>query len=232
MQATSGQPVTAPVAPAAPVGAPTVTFTDADGTTQTLVVPMTNQAVNDLKSRRSQLSDQLTSAVGRRNKISEQIASAPNGASRTGLEQRLTVLDKRIVQLETDIASSGRQLAAVPTSLVGDDWDPPGGGRSNDIPDNVAAISATAIVLLGFPIVLTLARNLWKRGTRKAVAAQQQLSPAVEQRLERVEQGVDAIAIEIERISEGQRFVTRLLSEGPAGLQLQQGQPVRERATT
>ena len=231
MQATSVQPVTAPAAPAAPAGTPTVTFTDVDGTTQTLVVPMTNQAVNDLKSRREQLSDQLTSAVGRRNKISEQIANAPDGASRTGLEQRLTVLDKRIVQLETDIASSGRQLAAVPNSLVGSESDPPGGG-SNDIPDNVAAISATSIVLLGFPLVITLARNLWKRGTRKAAVAQQQISPAVEQRLERVEQGVDAIAIEIERISEGQRFVTRLLSEGPAGLQLQQGEKVRERATT
>jgi hypothetical protein len=31
-----------------------------------------------------------------------------------------------------------------------------------------------------------------------------------------LEQAVDAIAIEIERISEGQRFVTRLLSERPA----------------
>lgn len=231
MQATSVQPVTAPVAPAAPVGSPTVTFIDVDGATQTLVVPMTNRAVNDLKSRREQLSDQLTSAVGRRNKISEQIANAPDGASRTGLEQRLTVLDKRIVQLETDIASSGRQLAAVPNSLIGSESEPPG-GRGNDIPDNVAAISATSIVLLGFPLVITLARNLWKRGSRSAALAQQQLSPAVEQRLERVEQGVDAIAIEIERISEGQRFVTRLLSEGPAGLQLKQGEPVRERATT
>jgi len=32
-------------------------------------------------------------------------------------------------------------------------------------------------------------------------------------RLERVEQAVEAIAIEIERVSEGQRFVTKLLSE-------------------
>ena len=32
-------------------------------------------------------------------------------------------------------------------------------------------------------------------------------------RLQRLEQGMEAIAIEIERISEGQRFVTRLLSE-------------------
>lgn len=37
-----------------------------------------------------------------------------------------------------------------------------------------------------------------------------------EQRLARIEQAVDAIAVEVERISEGQRFTTRLLSERAA----------------
>lgn len=39
------------------------------------------------------------------------------------------------------------------------------------------------------------------------------LSPTADARLERIEQAVDAMAVEIERISEGQRFTTRLLSE-------------------
>ena len=34
-----------------------------------------------------------------------------------------------------------------------------------------------------------------------------------DERLARVEQAVEAIAIEVERISEGQRFVTKLLSD-------------------
>ena len=37
--------------------------------------------------------------------------------------------------------------------------------------------------------------------------------PALEARLDRIEHAVEAIAIEIERMGEGQRFVTRLLSE-------------------
>ena len=37
--------------------------------------------------------------------------------------------------------------------------------------------------------------------------------PSVEHRLDRIEQAVDAIAIEVERMSESQRFTTRLLSE-------------------
>jgi hypothetical protein len=38
-------------------------------------------------------------------------------------------------------------------------------------------------------------------------------------RLERMEQAIDAMAVEIERISEAQRFTTRLLTEGaePSG---------------
>jgi hypothetical protein len=37
--------------------------------------------------------------------------------------------------------------------------------------------------------------------------------PSVEHRLDRMEQAMDAIAIEVERMSESQRFTTRLLSE-------------------
>jgi len=47
-------------------------------------------------------------------------------------------------------------------------------------------------------------------------------------RLEKLEQSVDAIAIEIERISEGQRFVTKLLSEGHAVPKLITGQRTSE----
>ncbi len=39
------------------------------------------------------------------------------------------------------------------------------------------------------------------------------LHPDTDQRMARIEQAVDAIALEVERISEGQRFTTRLLAE-------------------
>ena len=35
------------------------------------------------------------------------------------------------------------------------------------------------------------------------------------ERLERIEQAIDAVAVEVERIAEGQRFVTKLLAERP-----------------
>ena len=51
---------------------------------------------------------------------------------------------------------------------------------------------------------------LWRRGSLPRHVPQ---SPENAQRLERMEQAIDSIAIEIERVSEGQRFVTRLMSD-------------------
>ena len=57
------------------------------------------------------------------------------------------------------------------------------------------------------------------------------VSSLADARLARIEQSVDAIALEVERISEGQRFTTRLLSENsrvyqsPAARQLSSNTP-------
>ncbi|MEO8909226.1 MAG: hypothetical protein ABI408_03240 [Gemmatimonadaceae bacterium] len=57
------------------------------------------------------------------------------------------------------------------------------------------------------------------------------VTPLSDARLARIEQSVDAIAFEVERISEGQRFTTKLLSENsqrlpkPAHRQLSSNTP-------
>jgi hypothetical protein len=76
-----------------------------------------------------------------------------------------------------------------------------------------AFFATCAIIIIGFPLARAFARRMDRRGQ---AAATPELTP----RLERMEQAIEAVAIEVERISEGQRFVTRLLSEGrglPAG---------------
>lgn len=56
--------------------------------------------------------------------------------------------------------------------------------------------------------------RFWKRYKRRGMPpAAAQASSGSPERLERMERGIEAIAIEVERISEGQRFVTNLLSE-------------------
>jgi hypothetical protein len=46
-----------------------------------------------------------------------------------------------------------------------------------------------------------------------------------------MEQAIDSVALEVERISEGQRFTTKLLSEGKSASGAPTGTPARDRAT-
>jgi hypothetical protein len=69
------------------------------------------------------------------------------------------------------------------------------------------------IFLLMLPIVFALARRIWVRGAPKASVA---LDPETSTRLLRIEEAVESIAVEVERIGEGQRFTTKLLSERQA----------------
>jgi uncharacterized protein (DUF849 family) len=51
------------------------------------------------------------------------------------------------------------------------------------------------------------------REKMKGLSIKNQTLASSDQRLERVEQAIESIAIEVERISEGQRFVTKLINE-------------------
>lgn len=67
---------------------------------------------------------------------------------------------------------------------------------------------------LSVPITIigvTLARGFVRRLEQKPHRTE--LSPELAARLDRMEHAVDAIAVEVERISEAQRFTTKLLSE-------------------
>lgn len=72
----------------------------------------------------------------------------------------------------------------------------------------VGVLSGVAILAGAFLGAYFYARN---RGQRDTLTAAR--DPELIERLARVEQFVESTAIEIERISEGQRFTTRLLSE-------------------
>ena len=81
-----------------------------------------------------------------------------------------------------------------------------------DIPGELIPIVlfiAVPITAIGWPIARALAKRIEKSADTPRIPAE------VAARLERMEQGIDAIAIEIERISEAQRFTTKVLSERP-----------------
>ena len=72
---------------------------------------------------------------------------------------------------------------------------------------SIAFFVTMAIIIIGLP----LARAFARRTDRKS--ATPQISNDVSAQLAHLNQSVDAIALEVERITEGQRFTTRLLSE-------------------
>ena len=74
--------------------------------------------------------------------------------------------------------------------------------------EQLLQIGSGAFVLM-LPLVLALARRLWVRGARAVPAPDIEASP----RLQRMEQAIESIAIEVERIGEAQRFATKLMSE-------------------
>jgi hypothetical protein len=76
----------------------------------------------------------------------------------------------------------------------------------------IALFVCGTVMAIGVPIARAWARRM-ERGV-----SQPALPPDVTARLERMEQAIDSIAVEVERISEGQRFTTKLLADRVAPL--------------
>jgi hypothetical protein len=82
------------------------------------------------------------------------------------------------------------------------------------VTEDIVAIGGffiTSIVLgLGIPLI-----RAWNR-RKELEASRPALEPGVDDRLMRIEQSIEAMAIEVERIAEGQRYVVRIMAERPA----------------
>jgi len=109
-------------------------------------------------------------------------------------------------QMQAELArSSAREGQPVPFPPF-----PPGGPQ---VPEGAVIISVAffimcAVIAIGVPIVRAFTRRMDKRNV-----ATPSTDAETRDRLERIEQAVDAIAVEVERISEGQRFTTKIISE-------------------
>lgn len=192
---------------------------------EVITVPRTNRDIAALKARRDELSNQLQSVDSRRSRLMNQLKETGDPVATKGLQDRLALLDARQLQLEGDIAQTGQQLTSASAGIIATTSEAPFFvGMSNR---QTTALSVLSIIFVLFPISIGIGRAIFKRagkpGPPPAVFAQ------TAERLERLEGSVDAIALEIERISEGQRFVTKLLSEGQATPKLVSGQRTTEK---
>ena len=194
----------APAPPAAPVLAP------GNVTVNGNPIPATAADIYQaFRAQRRVLGSQMENLQQQRNDISSELQSETiTGADRKGLEQRITQIDERMANLDKAIVEADAQVAkaaAVPGAAV----DPPPPPR--DGPPEEAYVAATFIFIAIFlPLSIAYARRIWRRSTTVVTNIPKELTD----RLMRVEQTVESTAIEIERIGEGQRFMTRLFTEG------------------
>ena len=171
--------------------------------------PLTSREIDAIRERRSDISNQLTSAMERRNDMIEEMSEAPEAAKQGYLEQ-IQVLDQRIVSIERDMEESGRMLR---TGLTVDNGytlvAPRERGFESMSEDAQIAIGVSFSLFFLLPLALGLTRMMWRRSKRAEVRN----SPEQDQRMERLEQAVDAIALEIERVGESQRYQQKVLAE-------------------
>ena len=129
-------------------------------------------------------------------------------------------VDGQIQQMDQQIASADLQVAKAAAM--------PGAVQEsrpierNGMDDNVVPIVVVFTLFVLFPIALAFARRIWKR-TSTVIAP---ISRDVQNRLEQIGQSVESIALEVERIGEGQRFMTKVMSESGRALGAGAAQPI------
>jgi hypothetical protein len=179
--------------------------------------PISIEQAEFLRARRDALSSQLGSVQNRRDEVAEALRDDDTqSAERPGLEQRLQVLDKRLIQIESEIAVNSEQLANAPArqgaeSRVAATVAGRGGAEGFLSRANPNAVVFFSFMLL-MPVVLRLARRFLApaRGPSRQEAAE---LAALKERMEKMDGAIDAVALEVERIGEGQRFLTQAMSE-------------------
>ena len=78
-----------------------------------------------------------------------------------------------------------------------------------------------AFVLLGLSALVLAIGSVWLRLKRLATGDRGRLDESAHDRLKRIEQIVEASALEIERIAESQRYSAKLLVERGTGLSVE-----------
>lgn len=177
------------------------------------------KTVNDavagaLAPARAEIQQQLTIKQAQRDALQASIDANPSRPARLELQRQAQRLDREIADLSRaaerlDAQLTTRDVQRV-TSVRPPSADP--FDRMDNFNPAPMVIAIVGILFIGFPLALTFARLMWRRATH-APAATGALSAETARRFDRLEQSVDSIAIEVERISENQRYLTRLLAE-------------------
>jgi len=195
--------------PPTPPGAPGPVKVFVDGKPLTSPQEVYQGAIH----QRDELNNQMERLKDERRDITNRLNGEEqvSGADKAGLEKRLTTIDGRIDALDKQLAQADAQVAsaaAVPGAIV----ERPPEVRHGP-PEEVFVLGGIFLFVAIFPLSIAYARRIWRR----SAAAVSTLPHDIVERFTQIDQAVESIAVEVERIGEGQRFITRVLSEQGRG---------------
>jgi hypothetical protein len=191
--------------------------------TQTIAPARTGAELVALDIRRSELRRQFESNTEHRSLLSAQLLESHEPATRRDLEARIREQDARTARIDQQLTQIDDAISASLANGISADRAPqvmpampampaiptlppmmPGRARKGEIAN---AMFAEALVFVLVGVIF------WRSARRRGPASVMRLPPEESARLEQLQRNVDVIALEVERISEGQRYVTKLLSE-------------------
>lgn len=162
------------------------------------------------REQRQELRNQLERLEDQRNDLREELtAERPAGVSPDkGIEARIAQLDVRIAELDKAIAEADKAVAsaaAIPGAVVPPPPPPPRRGP----PEEFWIFLMILTFIVAIPMSIAYARRIWRRGAQVVSA----IPAEIYDRFNRIDQAVDSVAVEVERIGEGQRYLTRVMAE-------------------
>jgi hypothetical protein len=171
--------------------------------------PSASAIYEGFKAQRNELQGQLNDLEGTRRDITRQLDQlSSESPERKPLEDRLTSVDTRIKAVDQMLAGNAAQLAqaaAIPGAVV----EPPHVVRGGP-PEEAYVVGTIFMLITLLPLSVALARRIWRKSATVITSFPKELSD----RLLRLEQATEATSLEVERIGEGQRFLTKLFTEG------------------
>jgi hypothetical protein len=166
-----------------------------------------------MRQQREELENQLERLEDQREEVSDQLRTPTvGGADQRGLEARLATIDGRIASVEQQLADADAAVARS-AAIPGAVQPPPPPPRRQGPPEEVFVLAGIFMFVVVLPLVIAYARRIWRRGAATVAAIPQEIYD----RFSRLDQAIDSVAIEVERIGEGQRFLTRLNAERGLG---------------
>jgi hypothetical protein len=161
-----------------------------------------------LQAQRRELQSQLDALESTRSQLRQRLdanpITTPVGSALVG---RVEELNQRIASVAKMIATNEMQLASSSFPAVVEVPPPSTFFPPPEIPYQVWPLAALFIVVAILPLSIALARRVWRQSARTV----QSLPSDVAERLSRMEVAIEATAVEVERIGEGQRYLTRVL---------------------